>query len=226
MSLAENYQRLQELIAEQAVRCGRSPSEIQLIAVTKGVAWEKAGELYTLGCRHFGESRVGEALEKQAIAAPEVRWHLVGTMQRNKVRKIVGHFALIHSVDSLELAQKLSQVSLEVGCSTAVTLQTNTSGELSKHGLSPEQWIDSLPLLLTLRGIELKGVMTMAPLTTDRGQIGRCFSRARQLRNTLAALAQQPHLFTELSMGMSSDYLIAIAEGATLLRIGSALFTQ
>lgn len=219
-----NYGYVLGEVAKAAALCGRDPAAIKLVAVTKGNTWQQAAPIYAAGCRDFGESRQAEALDKQQQAPADIAWHFIGTLQRNKVRKVVGRFSLIHSVDTVELAEKISAVSVEVGCITPILLQVNSSGEPTKHGLSAEVWQRALEVLLLLPAITLQGVMAIAPFTEDFTRIRQCFSAARRLRDTLAKEANDPSLFTELSMGMSHDYRIAIAEGSTLLRIGSALF--
>ena len=184
--------------------------------------WEQVQPAYASGCRDFGESRLQDALPKISSAPPDIHWHLIGTLQKNKVRKAIGAFALIHSVDSPELAAKISECGQEAGIITPVLLQVNTSGETTKHGLSEEQWQPHLEMLLKLPFLRLEGLMTMAPFVEETDVIRRCFARLRQMRDRLAL----GHPFRHLSMGMSHDYRIAIEEGATLLRIGTALFGE
>jgi pyridoxal phosphate enzyme (YggS family) len=172
--------------------------------------------LYNQGCRHFAENRVDAALEKMELLPEDIQWHLIGTLQKNKVRKVIGKFALIHSVDTPELAKKISDCSLEAGLKTPILLQVNTSGEASKHGLSFEEWQKNYPEVANFEGIMIKGLMTMAPLVDDEKIIRTTFARLRELGKVLK--------LQHLSMGMSQDFPLAIAEGATLLRIGSALF--
>lgn len=217
------YQNVLKEIAAAAKGCSRDPSNIRLIAVTKTVDWEKVLPLYEAGQRDFGENRVVDALEKKGSAPDDCRWHLIGTLQSNKVRKVVGNFVLIHSVDSVELAKKISDVSLEQGIVTEVLLQANVSGEGTKHGLSAGEWMEHFHEVLAFPGIQVKGLMTMAPETDDKEIIRNCFSELRLLRDALQTRFPTADL-RELSMGMSSDFKIAIEEGATLLRIGSALW--
>ncbi len=200
-----------------------SPS-VTLVVVTKGRSYEEVYSAYEEGARHFGENRVPEALEKISQLPSDIHWHFIGSLQKNKVRKVLGHFDLIHSVDSLELAKKISEVSEEMGRTTSILLQANTSGEEAKHGYAPEQWISDFKALLRLPSLDVQGLMTMAPLTEDEDTIRRCFAGLRSLRDSLQDSFGRslPHL----SMGMSNDYRIAIEEGATLVRIGSAIFNQ
>ena len=172
--------------------------------------------LYESGCRNFAESRVDAALEKIQQLPTDINWHLIGTLQKNKVRKIIGKFKLIHSVDSPELAKKISDCSLEAGLKTSILLQANTSGEASKHGLNADEWLKRYQEVEGLQGVKVEGLMTMAPLVEDEKIVRNCFYALKKLGEKLKTY--------HLSMGMSQDYPLAIAEGATLLRIGSALF--
>lgn len=203
---------------------GKDPASILLVAVTKGHPWSESSFLYEEGQRDFGENRVVVALEKTLDAPSDCRWHLIGTLQSNKVRKAIGKFHLIHSVDSLELLKRISEVSLELGVETQVLLQANTSKEASKHGLFPEDWKRCFAEAAVLRGVVLKGMMTMAPDISDPVAIGKCFSRLRKLRDELEDASDGRIKLPELSMGMSNDFKLAIAEGATILRIGRLLY--
>lgn len=214
------YLRVLKEIANAAHAAGRDPKDIALIAVTKGNPWPQTSWLYDAGQRVFGENRLPEAFEKMESAPADCQWHFIGTLQTNKVRKAIGKFSLIHSVDSLELAQKLSECSLDVGIKTNILLQANTSGEASKHGLTPDAWKRCFEEVISLKGIQVQGLMTMAPLTEDLVAIQRCFAGLRYLRDALDP--SLPHL----SMGMSHDFPLAIAEGATIVRIGTALFVH
>jgi PLP dependent protein len=222
MSLEKNLRRVLDQIAEAATVAGRKKEDIALVAVSKGRSLSEMKEAYFLGIRDFGESRVEEALEKQAKLPSDIRWHYIGKLQKNKVNKIIGKFVLIHSVDSFELAEKISRASFERGNKTAILLEANTSGEQSKSGLSPEQWKALYQELLAFEGIEMHGLMTMAPLTEDEGVIRKCFSELRKLKQELEEGGGN---LDTLSMGMTNDFPLAIQEGATLLRIGTALFT-
>ncbi|MBS0653272.1 MAG: YggS family pyridoxal phosphate-dependent enzyme [Verrucomicrobia bacterium] len=214
--LSERLKKIKDQIAEACHRSNRDHSEITLIAVTKYATLEAIREAYNLGLRSFGESRISTALEKMAQLPSDIDWHFIGHLQSNKVAKATGRFALVHSVDSLELAKKISAASTQQGCNTAVLLQVNTSGEPSKQGFTPDTCRDHFLELSQLPGITLQGLMTMAPLTEDASVIRSCFSRLRDLRDEFE--------LRHLSMGMSHDFSIAIEEGATLLRIGSSLF--
>lgn len=220
------FKQLKAKIADVAEACGRNPKDIQLVAVSKTYPIELIQEAYQANCRDFGENRVQESLQKIPLLPSDIRWHFIGTLQANKVNKVVGTFHLIHSVDSVELACKISAASQKRGVVTPILLEVNTSGEESKHGLNEEEWLMHLKEIDQLPNICLKGLMTMAPLTDDRERIRSCFRSLRQLRDKFKTQLKDPAQFEELSMGMSHDYEIAIQEGATLLRIGTALFGE
>lgn len=224
MSIKENLSALFQKIEAVTQQSGRKREEISFIAVSKGRSPDDIKEAYTAGCRDFGENRIPEALEKMELCPQDIRWHFLGHLQRNKVSKIIGRFVLIHSIDTPELAEKVSEMSLQKGVRTSILLEANTSQESTKSGFSPAEWDKVFLQLLDLQGIEILGLMTMAPLTEDKGLIRHTFSELRSLRDHLQQRAHTRADLSILSMGMSHDYEIAIQEGATLLRIGSALF--
>ena len=214
----DNYYRLLEAISKAAAATGRTLKDITLVAVTKNHSVEEIMGLYEAGCRIFGEGKLQEALPKIEQLPKDCVWHMIGTLQKNKARKAVEKFAMIESVDTPELADKISAVSMELGKVTPVLLQVNVSDELAKHGLTPKAWKEAYARAHELPGIRIEGLMTMAPFIEDRPFIRRCFARLRKLRDEL------PGIGPELSMGMSHDFMEAVAEGSTMLRIGSLLF--
>jgi pyridoxal phosphate enzyme (YggS family) len=216
VTIAGNYHLLLQEIADEAKLANRNPSEIKLVVVSKTHPWEVVREGYEAGCRSFGENRVQEALEKMEIAPKDSEWHLIGTLQKNKVNKAVGVFSLIHSVDSLELAEKINDVSLQKGVVTPILLQVNVSGEESKHGFTAETVTADFTRLKSMANLRIEGLMTMAPFTEDANIRRDCFKKLRVLRDKLGV--------KELSMGMSNDWREAVQEGATILRVGSAIF--
>ena len=222
MLLLENYQQLLNEIARLARACGRSSDSITLLPVTKNHTWEEILPLYQGGCRLFGENRLQEAAGKIAMAPKNCRWHMIGSLQRNKVKKALELFSWIHSVDTPELAQALSASAQSCEKTISVLLQVNTSGELSKHGLSPDEWRSYVRSVMRLPGLKWEGLMTIAPFVEDRARIRTCFSRLRQFRDLLQQ--EEGMALPHLSMGMSHDYKEAIEEGATILRIGTLLF--
>ena len=168
MSLIENYRRLKDEIMDAAIACGRKPEEIQLIAVSKDQLWENVAPIYQEGCRDFGENRLQEAFTKIDAAPSDCRWHFIGTLQKNKVKKAIDRFEMIHSVDSLELAKKISEASVNSHLVTNILLQVNTSGEESKHGMTPERCFHDFEEIGSLPGVNVQGLMTMAPLIEMR----------------------------------------------------------
>lgn len=215
------YLKILEEIKEQAYLSNRDPNNITLIAITKSRKIEEVKNLLNQGCKDFGESRVQEFLSKYHELPNDTRWHFIGSLQKNKVPKVLGKCHLIHSLDSLELAQTISKKSEK---KTSVLLQVNTSLEATKHGLYANEWDRVLPEVLDLEGIEVKGLMTIGPNTDDVGKIRDSFKLLNELSHKWQHYYSDRASFSELSMGMSKDFKIAIQEGATLLRIGSALF--
>ena len=230
--IAANLASVRQAIAEAAQRVGRSPEDVTLVAVSKTKPLELVKMAYNLGMRDFGENRVQEALEKQAnFVAPDLRWHMIGHVQTNKANKVAGQFSYIHSIDSLHAAQALqralekrSQGDDGVG-KQAIFLQINISGEISKEGMSPEETVDVARQILTLSLLDVRGLMTVAPLVEDAEQVRPVF---RALRNLRAQLRQELPAgnWEHLSMGMTDDYPVAIEEGATIVRVGRAIFGE
>lgn len=212
--------RVRETIAARQELAGlRHP--VRIVAVTKTHGPETVREAFAAGLADVGENRVQEALAKQeALAGVPVRWHLIGSLQRNKARHAAGRFVLIHSVDRHELADALAQ-RVEHGSRQAVLVEVNTSGEAQKGGVAPGAL---MPLLDHLRGLpelDVRGLMTMAPFTEDEVVQRRCFAGLRTLRERAEAAG---YPLPELSMGMSADYPAAVQEGATMVRLGTVLF--
>ncbi len=223
-TVSENLRRVRGRIAAAAERCGRSPEEIQLVAVTKTVGVEVIQQALSCGITIIGESRVQEAIAKHSQVKGSVSWHLVGHLQRNKVKKALTIFDLIHSVDSFRLAQEISQHSQELGRQTGVLVQVNTSGEESKFGLGPHQVIPFLESMHALPGIRILGLMTIGLFTSDPEQVRPCFIKLREIYREAEDL-QVPNVEMRLlSMGMTNDFPVAIQEGANMVRIGTAIF--
>ena len=227
MSLKERLTELSAELAELATEAGRSPEEIKLIAVSKTHPSELIAEAFQAGQIRFGENRVQEASEKiERLQNPGIEWHLIGHLQKNKARFCPGRFDWIHSVDSQELLELLEKQCALQSQPIQILLQANLSQEDSKSGVSD---YDNLCRLLEktqgCQWLRCRGLMTMAAATDDANKIRKTFS---QLRTWLEKLRNEFTLttFTELSMGMSSDYRIAIAEGATMVRLGTTLFGE
>lgn len=220
------YHQIQERIEEKARNCGHKAQEITLIVVSKNQPLEAIQSIYQAGGRDFGESRVQEGMQKTPHLPSDCRWHLIGPLQSNKIKKAITSFSLIHSVDTLELAQKISEAGKQLGLRPSILLQVNVSGEKTKQGLAPEEWEKALLSLQSLSHLKIEGLMTLAPYTEDVSTIRACFRGLYELREKWRQEMKEPQIFRHLSMGMSNDYLIAIEEGATLLRIGSAIFSS
>jgi pyridoxal phosphate enzyme (YggS family) len=232
MSIADNLRRVQERIASAAESAGRRADEIRLVGITKYVGAQEAAELAAVGCKDLGESRPQELWIKAGELAlaggrPAIYWHLVGHLQTNKVRRMLPLVTLIHSVDSERLLSAINDARAAQDDTPGpidVLLEVNTSGESAKHGLAPE---DVEPLLATAPQyphVAIRGLMTMAALEGGEATAARNFATLRELRDRLKANAVDGVSLDELSMGMSSDYEIAIREGATIVRIGSLLW--
>ncbi len=205
--------------------CGRDPAEIRLIAVSKTVDSQRITNANDCGQNLFGENRVQDALEKiDLLKEREIRWHLIGHLQKNKVKYIIGKFDLVHSIDSFSLAESIHKKSLEQGVVTAILMQVNISGEETKSGLPPDQLQDTLVRVAQLLGVQVKGLMTIPPMQADPEASRKYFAQLRELRDEMAKQAIENIQLDELSMGMSNDYRIAIQEGATLVRVGTAIF--
>lgn len=225
-TIAAHWHGLQQEVQRLCIENGRHPGEVEVIAVSKFQPFSAIQEVVAAGCLKLGENRVQEALQKmtQGKELPFVEWHLIGTLQKNKVRKIIGKFALIHSVDSLELAQKISEESLKMSLKTPILLQVDFTSEQTKHGMDQADVLANFLQFASLQGVDLKGLMTIGPLSEDKDLIRQCFRGLKNLRNALREYLGDKEALPHLSMGMTHDYPLAIAEGATLLRIGSALF--
>lgn len=221
-TIAENLESVRSRIGAAAVRAGRDPGEVELVAVSKTYPAEKIREAVEAGQELFGESRVQEALVKTSSLPSRLRWHFIGHLQANKVRKALPLFELIHGVDTMEIARDIDRIAADLGLFPRVLLEVNVSGEGSKHGFAPEALERSLEELLALPRVQVEGFMTMAPLAPEAEASRPHFEALRVLRDRLASQAGIP--FPILSMGMSGDYEVAVEEGATLVRVGSAIF--
>lgn len=220
--IAENLAVLRQKIEETCRKSGRNPAEIKLIAVSKYFGVDAINEAKNCGLTDFGENRAQELTLKYEKLGNGVTWHFIGTLQTNKVRYVVNSAELIHSVDSPELVEEINKRAEKIGKIQKILLEVKTSGEETKSGLETETEILSLVKRCSeLLNIELKGFMTMAPLTDDTNIIRKSF---RDLRNLKDRINNKGFNLTELSMGMTSDFEIAIEEGATMIRIGSAIF--
>jgi pyridoxal phosphate enzyme (YggS family) len=209
-------------IAAAEARSGRPPGSAELVAVSKGHPPEAIAEAVAAGQTLFGESRVQEARVKMSEASGAARWHFIGHLQKNKVRQALPLFELIESVDSLELARDVDRVAAEFGLRPRILLEVNVAGEASKHGFAPDALRRDMESLLALPRVEIEGLMTVPPAAPEAEDSRRHFAQLRELREALERefAAGLP----ALSMGMSGDYEVAVEEGATLVRVGTALF--
>ena len=224
-----NVAAVRQQIEDACHAHGRDAHDVRLVAVTKYVDAETAGLLVEAGCCDLGESRPQMLWDKAAALArdlpgQEIRWHQIGSLQRNKVARTLPVASLIHSVDSIRLASTISRLASESGLVQDVLLEINISGESVKHGFSAESLPSEIESLLELPAIRICGLMGMAALGADELQTRQQFALLRKIRDSLAPLASPQHPLRDLSMGMSGDFPWAIAEGATVVRIGSVLF--
>jgi pyridoxal phosphate enzyme (YggS family) len=222
-AIAENYRKVRERVDRACLRAGRDPRGVKIVAVSKNRGLEEVEAAWRAGIREFGENRAQEFSWKYGGGPQGASWHFIGHLQTNKVKMVVGKAVLIHSVDSLRLAEALGGEAVRCGVVQDVLLQLNLSGEPSKHGVPPEELEGLLLNTLNVEGIRVKGLMTMAALTEDEGEIRRTFAALRKCREDMAARHAGVALDI-LSMGMTNDFEIAVEEGADLLRIGTAIF--
>jgi hypothetical protein len=222
--LADNLIHIRRRIAEAAERSGRRAESVTLVAVTKSVTAEQARELALAGCRDLGEGRPQELWSKaSSLDDLDVRWHLIGHLQRNKVERTLPLVSMIHSVDSLRLLRAIDVAAAALGRTMPGLLEVNISGDVAKHGFSPAEMSERLAEAAACAHIQIRGLMAMAGLDGDKDRALREFRNLRELRDRLRDLPGGAGL-TELSMGMSGDFEEAVEEGATIVRIGSALF--
>lgn len=223
--IADNLATVRGQIAAAAGRSGRAPESVTLVAVTKSAPPEIARRLVEFGATDLGESRPQELWSKaHALSKVDVRWHLIGHLQRNKIRRTLPLLELMHSVDSRRLLVALDEEARAIGRVAAVLLEVNISGDITKTGLPPDELEAILESAAHLPNVAVLGLMGMAALAGGQDAARRDFSRLRKLRDRLAENAPNEISLGELSMGMSGDFEIAIEEGATLVRVGSALF--
>jgi pyridoxal phosphate enzyme (YggS family) len=223
--IRENLTLVREKIAAAATRSGRNADQIKLVGVTKYVEPQIARLLVEAGVTDLGESRPQELWRKaEALADLTVNWHAIGHLQRNKVRRTLECSPLIHSVDSLRLLEEINRESASGGKATSVLLEVNISGDAAKHGLLPNDVESHFLTIIQFDHINVRGLMTMSGLESGPDQTRREFAELRELAERLSPKCSHNICMDELSMGMSDDYEIAIEEGATIVRIGSALF--
>jgi hypothetical protein len=235
--ISERIKRIKDAISSTCARVGRDPGEVKLVVVTKSAAIEAIKDVIRLGQAELGENRVQQLKKVSAEVAEflqeqkenqtlpkKIDWHMIGHLQRNKVRQVLSITSLIHSVDTLRLAEEINASAAKLNLCPKVLLQVNTSNEPQKYGVPIAAVIHLAEQIETLPNLKLIGLMTMAPLTHNKDIVRVCFARARELFVEMRGEKIVGPDFAEMSMGMSSDYQVAIEEGATILRIGSAIF--
>jgi pyridoxal phosphate enzyme (YggS family) len=223
-SITENLDRVREQIAAAAAKASRSANDVELVAISKAHPVEMVREAIEAGQSLFGESRVQEARTKIPDLPSNIRWHFVGHLQKNKVRQALPLFEMIHSVDSLALAQDINRIAEEEGSFPRVLLEVNVAGEGSKFGFSSDQLRQQIGALLALPRLSIEGLMCIPPLVTESEDSRKFFVEVRELRDSLEK--EFSLKLPQLSMGMTQDFSIGIEEGATLVRVGTAIFGE
>jgi len=223
-SIAENLARVREQIAQAAAEAGRSVEDVELVAISKTHDAERVRKAIDAGQTLFGESRVQEARVKIPELPSSLRWHFVGHLQKNKIRHALPLFELIHSIDSLALAQDMNRIAEDEGMHPRVLLEVNVAGEGSKFGFTPEKLREEMESLLALPRLSILGLMTIPPIAEEAEASRRFFVELRELRDRLQTEFRVD--LAQLSMGMTQDYPVAVEEGATLVRVGTAIFGE
>ncbi|HOK07361.1 MAG TPA: YggS family pyridoxal phosphate-dependent enzyme [Syntrophales bacterium] len=224
--IRRNIERIRGEIAAAAARAGRDPAAVRLMAVTKTVDDERIRAAIEAGVDMIGENYVQEARRKIEAMGRDVPWHLIGHLQTNKAKYAVRLFEMIHSVDRPEVAKELDRRAAALGRSVKVLIEVNVSGEATKRGVAPQDLVPLARLVSTLPSLSLRGLMTMAPWSEDPETARPYFAALRRRRDEIAALNLPGVVMEELSMGMTDDYTVAVEEGATIVRIGRAIFGE
>ena len=239
-SIADNLKHIHECIASAALRTGRDPAAVNLVAVSKTFPTQAIKAAYDAGQRHFGENRPEEGAEKIPIIMKELddsppTWHMIGHIQRRKAALVIAHFDIVHSIDRLSIASRLNTMAQQAQRTIPVLIECNVSGEASKYGFTAAGWehsaeirqkfLDDVDEVIKLPGLDVEGLMTMPPLVDDAEIVRPFFVSLRELRDVLRDKYPDRN-FPHLSMGMSNDYEVAVEEGATMVRIGRAIFGE
>lgn len=226
MGVCENYRAIEEKVEKACLRAGRKRDDVTLIAVSKTKPVSMIHELLPLGVRDFGENKVQELTEKEELLPKDIRWHMIGHLQRNKVKYVVGKACMIHSVDSLRLAEEISKEALKKQISVPILVEVNVAGEESKFGVSVQEAPFLVEQICRLPGIEVKGLMTIAPYVEDPEENRIVFRNLRKLSVDIGGKNFDNVTMDILSMGMTGDYEVAIEEGATHVRVGTGIFGE
>lgn len=226
MSVCENYLAVEEKVKEACRRAGRNRDEVTLIAVSKTKPMSMIEELLPLGVVDFGENKVQELTAKEEALPAGIHWHMIGHLQRNKVKYIVDKACLIHSVDSLRLAETVSQEGEKKGVTANILIEVNVAGEDSKFGVSPDETAALAEAIAKLPNIAVKGLMTIAPFVENAEENREIFRNLRKLSVDIEEKKFNNVTMAVLSMGMTGDYEVAIEEGATMIRVGTGIFGE
>ena len=226
MSVCENYRAVEEKVRNACKKAGRSREEVTLIAVSKTKPVSMIEELLPLGVRDFGENKVQELTAKEEVLPKDIRWHMIGHLQRNKVKYVIDKACMIHSVDSLRLAQEISKEAVKHDLVMPVLIEVNVAGEESKFGVSVEEAPSLVEEAAKLSGIQVKGLMTIAPNVDDPEENRNVFRNLRKLSVDIREKNFDNVTMNVLSMGMTGDYEVAIEEGATHVRVGTGIFGE
>lgn len=222
--ITENLLNLEEQIVQTCKRSGRAREEITLIAVSKTKPIEMLKEAYQTGIRNFGENKVQELCEKYEQLPKDIHWHLIGHLQRNKVKYIVDKAACIHSLDSIRLAEEIQKEAVKKNVIVPVLIQVNIAQEESKYGFHPEETIQMVETISKMDHLKIEGLMTIGPFVEDPEENRKIFSQLKKLSVDITLKNIDNVTMNVLSMGMSGDYLVAIEEGATMVRVGTGIF--
>ncbi len=222
-SISRNLEKVRERIGEACLRSGRDPQEVRLLAVSKTVGCELIRQALQCGQRLFGENYVQEALPKIHELGAGIEWHFIGHLQSNKAKHVVGNFQMVQTLDKFSLARELDRRAPE-GQPLRVLIQVNVAGEKSKSGVAPEDLEALLEQVAELKAIRICGLMTIPPMSSDPEQARPYFRKLSQLRERYSRQLASPHCLDELSMGMTGDLEVAVEEGATIVRVGTAIF--
>lgn len=224
--LSDNLAKVKERVAAAALKANRDVNDITLIAVSKTKPVEMVQEIYDLGIREFGENKVQEIVMKAEVMPDDINWHMIGHLQRNKVKQVIQKACMIHSVDSIRLAEEISKQATNMNITVPILLEVNVAREESKFGFTTDDIYDAFEYIANLPGIFIRGLMTSAPFVDNPEDNRVYFKELRQLCVDLKAKNKDNTCMDILSMGMTNDYEIAIEEGATHIRVGTAIFGE
>jgi len=222
----ENWEAVKEKITIFSQRAGRNSEDIKVIAVTKGVEVSKIEDAISLGLIYLGENRVQEALKKMPLLPEEVEWHFVGRLQRNKAKKVVEFFQYLHSLDSIDKGEELEKRARDLNKKLPVLIQVNLTGRETQGGVREEELLSLVYHIAQFSHLELRGLMTIGPVGGEEQEVRKIFARLRELKEEVNREMPRITNFQELSMGMSDDFPWAILEGATMIRLGRAIFGE